>query len=188
MEPAVERLLADLGATPEQASPMTVGNLASRLRSAALYFEANATGSLVVGTGDLDETYIGYTSKGTTADLFPITGLHKDEVRALLRRGLEPLDPELAVRLSERPASPGYWPGQKAEDEIGMSYTRLGNCLDLVTAHCEIRPTGVFPRDPEAFVADVQARGIDVEDFLAVADRVAANYHKSFGSPALWRG
>jgi len=38
---------------------------------------------------------------------------------------------------------------------------------------------GRVPGDPEAFVADVQARGVDVEEFLAVADREASSPRRS---------
>ena len=189
LDAPVDALLA-LAPPPMDGAPshaMVRGNLASRLRTALLYQHANRTGSLVVGTGDFDETYIGYSCKGTTADLFPITGLHKDEVRRLLRIGLEPLAPELAERLCGRPASPGYWPGQDAEQEIGLTYGALGTALDIIVAHCDITASHVFPRDPEAFLEAVADSGLDEATLLRAADLVARNYHKSFGSPALWR-
>lgn len=163
------------------------GNLAARVRAAALYYEANRAGRLVVGTGDLDESYIGYSSKGTTSDLFPITGLHKDEVRALLRLGLAEHDPALAERLAGRPASPGFFPGQSAEREIGIAYGRLAAALDVVIAHCAIEEGGVVPRDPDAIEAALGEGKTSAEDLLRVVDLIAKNYHKAFGSPALWR-
>lgn len=189
LDPAVDPLLSQ-APEPVAGAPspaMVRGNLASRLRSALLYQHASLSRALVVGTGDFDETYIGYTCKGTTADIFPITGLHKDEVRTLLRIGLEPLDAELAQRLCQRPASPGYWAGQDAEQEIGLSYRTLGTALDLIVTHCDITPTHVFPRHPEDFLEAVGDSGLDDETVLHAADLVARNYHKSFASPALWR-
>jgi NAD+ synthase len=163
------------------------GNLQSRLRHAALYYEANRRGFLVLGTGDLEEAYLGYSTKGTTADLFPLTGLHKSEVRALVRRALGPLDAELAARLAGRPSSPGYRPGMRAEQELGFSFETLGAALDVILEHCDIRPMGVFPRDPAAFEMAIAARGLDWRAVVATCRRISANYHKSFASPALYR-
>ncbi|MEW6279713.1 MAG: NAD(+) synthase [Candidatus Eremiobacterota bacterium] len=187
LEESVQQLLGLAVPEPDSVSPLVRGNLVSRLRASLLYLEANRTGSLVVGTGDMDEAYIGYTCKGTTADLFPITGLHKEEVRTLLRVALGDLDPSLAERLASRPASPGYWQGQRAEDELGLGYAQLGAALELLVQHCDIQEGGAFPRDPEAFVQDLQVRSVPPADVLRLVDLIAANYHKSFGSPSLYR-
>ncbi|MBI2266241.1 MAG: hypothetical protein HYU64_13915 [Armatimonadetes bacterium] len=86
--------------------------------------------------------------KGTTADMFPISGLHKGEIRALLRTSLLPLDAEFAEYLSSKPATPCYWIGLKAEDELGLSYDKIGQVLDVVISGCNIQETGIFPQNP----------------------------------------
>ena len=168
-------------------TPTARGNLASRLRNALLYLEANQTGALVMGTGNLDETYLGYSSKGTTADLFPITGLHKDEVRALFRLALAPVAPALAQKIIRRPPSPGYWKGQKAEDELGIRYRRVAPALDVLIAACDILPQGVVPRNRETMVQMMEQQEVAPQEILTVADHLMRNHHKAFGSPALWR-
>jgi len=185
--PLVEATVKLMGRTRGRKQRLIAGNLASRLRQDLLYYEANRSNRLVVGTGDLDETYIGYSSKGATADLFPITGLHKEEVRALLYTGLEPIDPTLAERLAQKPASPGYWPGQDAEDELGLAYSRIGRALDVIIGQCQIDESGLHPWDPAELTRAIGHSGVAGEDLLAVAELVMRNHHKSFGSPALWR-
>jgi NAD+ synthase len=187
MEPVLARVLRPLRRVPAARRRLVHGNLASRLRNDVLYYEANRTGGLVVGTGDLDETYLGYSSKGTTADLFPITGLHKDEVRALLRCGLEPLDPALARRLAAKPASPGYWQGQDAEDELGLPYARIGAVLDVIIGQCRIDAEGVVPWDDDAFLDVLASTRLQRDEFARVVELLTRGHHKAFGSPALWR-
>ncbi|MEW5852625.1 MAG: NAD(+) synthase [Myxococcota bacterium] len=187
LEPAVDALVAAMGDTPTSVGRMVSGNLASRIRGALLYYEANRTSRLVLGTGNLDETYVGYSSKGTTADLFPITGLHKEEVRALLYLGLKELDEKLAARLSQRTATPGYWAGQEAEKELGLPYRRIGAALDVIIGQCAIENTGVIPRDDDEFIRALEGSGVPGQDILDVAALIMRNHHKGFGSPALWR-
>jgi NAD+ synthase len=180
---ALVRVLFPDGKVP----PLARGNVTSRVRNAVMYLDAQTTGCLVLGTGNLDETYLGYSSKGTTADLFPITGLHKDEVRALLRTALEELDPSLAERIIRRPPSPGYWPGQEAEEELGITYRRVGPALDVIIGQCDISLAGVEPRDPQRMAQLMGDLGVPGGDVLHVAQLVSRNQHKAFGSPALWR-
>lgn len=169
------------------APPLAKGNVTSRVRNAAMYLDAQTTGCLVVGTGNLDETYLGYSSKGTTADLFPITGLHKDEVRALFRTAMARVDAKLAARIIKRPPSPGYWPGQEAEAELGITYRRVAPALDVLLGQCDVTPAGVVPRNSARLAQVLGASGVPPEDVLRVAELVARNQHKAFGSPALWR-
>ncbi|MFZ5469721.1 MAG: NAD(+) synthase [Myxococcota bacterium] len=187
LRPAARALFSLGGVTFEEADPLLRGNLASRLRHTLLYLEANRHGLLVVGTGDLDEAYVGYGTKGSTADLFPITGLHKDEVRQLLRLALTPIDAGLAERFAQRPASPGYFEGQLAESELGIDYSALGPLVDVLREHCVPSVTGLFPKNPSELEAMVQARGLSVTRLLHVAELARRNHHKVFGSPSLDR-
>lgn len=187
MDGPADALMALMGDRPGKKTRALRGNLVSRLRGALLYYEANKHGLLVAGTGNIDETYVGYSSKGTTADLFPITGLHKVEVRALVHTALAPLDRALAKRLSTRTATPGWWKGQRAEEELGIPYAHIGPALDLIVERCAITAEGVVPRDPRALTAALRARAVPGEHVLAVTDLLMRNHHKAFGSPALWR-
>ncbi len=102
-------------------------NIQARLRMAILYYHANSTGRLVVGTGDRSEIQIGYFTKygDGGADILPIGHLYKTQVRALG----ELLG--LPKRVTQKPSSPRLWPGHRATDEIPADYDRL----DLVL-HC----------------------------------------------------
>lgn len=182
----VSAVLSALG--DDEDNPLLTGNLASRLRTAVLYHEAARQKALVMGTGDLDEAYIGYSCKGAAADLHPITGLHKDEVRDVLRHALLPVDEELAHRLAGRPASPGYFPGQDAERELGLPYARIGAALDVIFESCRIEEDGVVPKDTTLDVRiALTRRGVSEDDLVAVAQLVERGFHKAFHSPALHR-
>jgi|GEM_PF-3498757 len=187
LEAAVDVLTGVMGDTATSVPTSLSGNLATRLRGALLYYEANRTGRLVVGTGNIDETYIGYSSKGTASDLFPITGLHKEEVRALVLAGLKKLDARMARKLSRRVASPGYFIGHEAEKELGLSFARIGAALDVIIGQCHIDNTGIHPRSTKAFLAALKRSKVPGQDLLDVAALIMRNHHKTFGSPALWR-
>jgi NAD+ synthase len=98
-----------------------IGNIKARIRMVNLYMAANATGRLVVGSGDKSEFLIGYFTKygDGGADVFPIADLYKTQVRQLARYLGVP-----DVILS-KPSTPGLWRGQTAEKEIGFRYEQL---------------------------------------------------------------
>ena len=83
LTPVFETLTAQLPATSRLAS----ANAKSRLRMATNYYLANLNSYMVVGTGNRTELYIGYFTKHGDggADILPIGGLLKREVRALAR-------------------------------------------------------------------------------------------------------
>lgn len=100
------------------------GNLKARIRMVYLYYYANRLGRIVCGSSDKSETMMGYFTKwgDAAADIAPLMDLYKTQVRKLaLHIGLPP---EIAIK----PSTPALWPGQLAEEELGIKY----DTLDLV--------------------------------------------------------
>jgi len=121
LTPVFTALTAQLPETSRLAS----ANVKSRLRMATNYFLANLHSYMVIGTGNRTELYIGYFTKHGDggADILPIGGLLKREVRALAQ--------ELGVPqpIVDRTPTAGLWPGQTDEGEIGMSYDELDDVV-----------------------------------------------------------
>ena len=106
-------------------SVIPFGNLKARLRAMILYFYANTSRGLVVGTGDKSEIMLGYFTKyGDGAnDIQPIADMYKSTVRDLARHL------GLPRRIFSKPSSPELWPGQIAEHELGLPYSKLDSIL-----------------------------------------------------------
>lgn len=104
------------------------GNLSSRIRMSILYYFASVNNLLVLGTSDKSELMLGYFTKhgDGAADIFPLGGLYKTQVRYLAEKlGL----PETLVK---QPSSPGFWANQTAEGEIGVSYNEIDRILNAI--------------------------------------------------------
>ena len=106
-------------------SVVPYGNLKSRLRAMILYYFANTRKGLVVGTGDKSEIMLGYFTKygDGACDIQPIADLYKSSVRDLAAHLGIPR------RVFSKPSSPELWPGQTAEDELGLQYSKLDSIL-----------------------------------------------------------
>jgi NAD+ synthase len=137
------------------------GNLKARIRMAVLYYFANLQSRLVVGTGDRSEILLGYYTKygDGGADLLPLGGLYKTELRVLGERlGLPP-------SILGKPSSPRLWAGQTAEGELGISYEKADRILVMLTEEGKSR-------------AEAKARLSLGREVDLVARRVAASSHK----------
>jgi NAD+ synthase len=101
------------------------GNLTVRLRMCVLYYYAAIRKLLVVGTSDRSELELGYFTKygDGAADILPIGGLYKTEVRELGRHI------GLPNRILKKKSTPGLWRGQTAESEIGLNYEEVDQIL-----------------------------------------------------------
>jgi len=117
-----ETLLRSLpGEGPEDCLRLARANLKPRLRMTTLYYHANLLNYLVVGTGNRDEIYVGYSTKygDSGVDIQPLGALTKGEVRELARYlGVPP-------RIVGKPPSAGLWKGQTDEGEMGITYKDL---------------------------------------------------------------
>jgi NAD+ synthase len=104
------------------------GNLAARVRMSILYHYAFTKKSLVVGTSDKSEAYIGFFTKfgDGAADLLPIADLYKIQVRALGKfLGLP-------SGILQKKSSPRLWKDHLAEEELGLNYETLDPILHLL--------------------------------------------------------
>jgi NAD+ synthase len=97
------------------------GNLRARIRMSILYYHANLTNRIVVGTGDRSEALVGYFTKfgDGGVDILPIEDLYKTEVRKMG----EILG--ISRRIITKRSSPRLWPGQTAEGELGLTYENI---------------------------------------------------------------
>ncbi|MDG6983051.1 MAG: NAD+ synthase [Nitrososphaerota archaeon] len=110
-----------------QRDRLAEGNLRARIRMSLLYYHANLSNKIVVGTGDRSEALVGYFTKygDGGVDILPIGDLYKTEVRKLG----EILG--ISRRVISKRSSPRLWPGQTAEGELGMSYNIIDGVLRL---------------------------------------------------------
>ena len=103
-------------------------NISARVRMAALYSIAKNNNALVVGTGDKSELILGYFTKygDGAADIFPIAGLYKREVKKLaLRLGIP-------AAIANKQPSPALWKGHTAAGELGFSYDEADAVLSAI--------------------------------------------------------
>ncbi len=153
LTPAYRALLAVL---PE-ADDLVRANLKPRLRMAALYYLAASRGWLVCGASNRSERMVGYFTKhgDGAADLLPIGGLLKFEVRKLAR------DLGLPKRIIAKPPSAGLWPGQTDEDEMGMTYGMLDAVLRAIDRReMAAVPAAAVTRVRQRMSATAHKRGI----------------------------
>ena len=124
---AYDGLLAALPESDVRLAPdnLSAANLKPRLRMAALYYLAQANGYLVAGTGNRAELMVGFFTKWGDGgvDLEPLGELYKHEVRALAQVLGVPQP------IIERAPSPGLWPGQTDEGEMGITYAEIDAIL-----------------------------------------------------------
>jgi NAD+ synthase len=117
------------------------GNLTARIRMNILYYHAALNGYLVAGTSDKSEVELGYFTKfgDGAADMMPIAGLYKTQVRALAKfLGLP-------SSIINKKSSPRLWDNHLAEEEIGMDYEMIDQILYLLIDR-KAKPKDVIKR------------------------------------------
>ena len=105
-----------------------LGNVAARMRMAALYYAANRQSRIVLGTANRSESLLGYFTKygDGAADCYPIGDLYKTEVRALADY--------LGVpdRIIDKEPTAGFYVGQTDADELGAPYAVIDPFLERI--------------------------------------------------------
>ena len=129
---------------------MADANLKPRLRMSTVYYMAQSRRYLVAGTGNRPELMVGYFTKygDGGVDIEPLGQLYKYEVREL-GRVLGVPAPVIA-----RAPSPGLWPGQTDEGEMGITYKEI----DAILAAWEAGQQPDLPADRIAKVKGMVAR------------------------------
>lgn len=143
IEPIMERYMHDL---PDD--KVARGNLTARVRMSVLYYNAHVRQGLVAGTSDRSEIMIGYFTKfgDGAADILPIAGLYKTQVKEL---GRYLKVPEVIL---QKKSSPRLWADHTAEGEIGMGYGTIDPILHLLvdrkkTAKQAAKMLDLLPKD-----------------------------------------
>ncbi|WP_226011085.1 NAD+ synthase [Halomicrobium salinisoli] len=175
-ETAADALAATDGrGAPDAAGPedqrnatrYAVGNAVARMRMLSLYYAANARSLLVLGTANRTELLTGYFTKHGDggADLFPLGGLYKTEVRALARRVGVP------SRIVAKASTAGFWAGQTDVDELGARYADVDALLHRVFDRA---------RPVEAAVEGLEVDRATADDLL---ERCTDTWHKRRAPP-----
>ena len=148
------------------ATPLTNGNLKARIRMSVLYYYANLSGRMVMGTGNKTEIMLGYYTKygDGGVDIEPIGDLYKTEVMELSRMVGVP------EGIITKPPSAGLWVGQTDEKELGISYVVVDKLLEML----------LDAKDPE-YIQDIL--GVSGEQMDSIIQRISANIHKSQAPP-----
>lgn len=114
--------------TIDESNRLRAGNKMARERMSILFDLSHKMNRLVLGTGNRTEICLGYTTLfgDAACSLNPIGELYKTEVRQLSK--------QLGVpdSIINKPPSADLWAGQTDEDEIGVSYARIDQLLQLL--------------------------------------------------------
>jgi NAD+ synthase len=103
------------------------GNIKARLRMIIPYYYANIFNCMVVGSTNKTELLTGFFTKygDGGVDIMPLADLYKTQIRQLARHL------KIPKTILDKPPSPGFWPGQTDEEELGVDYNTLDNILFL---------------------------------------------------------
>lgn len=138
---AYNSFLSILQLPPNTPVNIPLANIKARLRMITLYYEANRLHRLIAGTGNRTELMLGFFTKYGDAgvDILPLGNLLKREVRGLATHLGIPKN------IIAKTPSPGLWPGQTDEGELGASYEQLD---DLIAGN---QPKGLTPKEIKQF-------------------------------------
>lgn len=116
-------------ATGEKLSDFNKGNIKARMRMSAQYALAGTYGLLVIGTDHAAEAITGFFTKfgDGGSDITPLSGLNKRQGKRLL---LELGAPERFIKKPPTADLLDNRPGQRDEDELGISYSVIDDYLE----------------------------------------------------------
>lgn len=99
-------------------SQVRLGNVMARIRMIVVFDLAKKLDALVCGTENKSEHHLGYFTRfgDGAADLEPIIGLYKTQVRQLAGYL------KIPQKFLDKTPSADLWPGQTDEQELGFSY------------------------------------------------------------------
>ena len=143
----------------EETDKLSRGNLKARVRMVYLYYYANNLDKLVCGSSDKSETMMGYFTKwgDVAADISPLMDLYKTQVKQLASHIGVPKE------IVDKPPTPALWPGQLAEEELGVKY----DILDLILYGLEhfVTPEKIATQLnlTTEFVKSIRQRWLDAE-------------------------
>ena len=125
--PAVKALAAEVAAfegKPPATVDFVLGNTKARMRMVAQYTIAGATGGLVIGTDHAAEAVMGFFTKfgDGSCDLAPLSGLVKNQVRAIARHFGAP---ESLVEKVPTADLEDLEPGKPDEASHGVTYAEI---------------------------------------------------------------
>jgi NAD+ synthase len=148
---------------------LAYGNMKARLRMVLTYYYANKRNSMVIGTSNKTELYLGYYTKygDGGVDVMPLADLYKYQIRALGRHLGVPSS------ITEKPASARLWAGQNTEKDLGLPY----DSLDLIV-YAYLKGW-----TPSKIAAET---GVDQPSVEKIITRIVANEHKRL-PPAILR-
>jgi len=135
------------------------GNIKARTRMICLYYYANCQNRIVVGSSDKSESMMGYFTKwgDVAADISPLMDLYKTQVRQLAAFIGVP------QQIIAKPSTPQLWPGQLAEEELGVKY----ETLDLILLGLEnLMAPGEIAKQlnlPSKLVMSIKTRWLSME-------------------------
>lgn len=137
------------------------GNLKARVRMTLIYYFANDYNKMVIGTSNKTEILTGFFTKygDGGVDLIPLGDLYKTQIRQLARYLKIPRN------IIDKPPSPGFFPGQTDEVELGLDYSTIDKVLygwEKGFSNEEIR----------------KSLGLNMETIRSLEKRVNINEHK----------
>jgi len=138
---------------------LSKGNIKARARMVFLYYYANRQDRIVVGSSDKSETMMGYFTKwgDIAADISPLMDLYKTQVRQLADFIGVPKE------IVEKPSTPQLWPGQLAEEELGIKYEILDLILLGLENFMTIEEIATQLNVPLKLVMDIRTRWLSKE-------------------------
>jgi NAD+ synthase len=140
---------------------IALGNIRSRTRMIIAYYFANIENRMVIGTSNKTELLTGFFTKygDGGVDLMPLGDLYKYNIKQLANYFSIP------ESIIQKTPSPGFYPGQTDEGELGCDY----NTIDLILYLWE---KGYINREIS------KELNLDLTVVENIIKRIKANQHK----------